>query len=130
MRASLYHELAAVLGALILFALTYGKPNAVALWTYLIFWWMHQSAKLNVFLGVPNHGEEMLPDHLAYLTSFMRCRPMNFFFPVSVTVSTVATMLLWQWAYSASASPFEVVGGTMLAALMTLSVARQSVVFL
>ena len=60
-RASLYHELAAVLAGVVLFTLTYGRPNAIALWTYLILWWMHQSAKLNVFFGVPNHGEEMLP---------------------------------------------------------------------
>ena len=50
---------------------------------------MHQSAKLNMFFGVPNLGEEMLPEHLRYLASFMTRRPMNMFFPVSVTVSTI-----------------------------------------
>ena len=83
--ASLYHELAAILGAVALLALTHGQPNRVALWTYLILWLMHSSAKLNLFLGVPNLGAEMLPDHLAYLTSFMARRPMNDLFPVSVT---------------------------------------------
>ena len=28
------------------------------------------SAKLNVFLGVPNLNEEFLPEHLRYLQSF------------------------------------------------------------
>lgn len=51
---SLYHELAAAAGALALFAVTNGQPNMFALWTYLVLWLMHESAKLNVFLGVPN----------------------------------------------------------------------------
>ena len=59
---------------------------------------MHASAKLNLFFGVPNLGAEMLPRHLAYLESFMARRPMNMFFPLSVTISTVATALLAQRA--------------------------------
>ena len=31
---------------------------------------MHESAKLNVFFGVPNLGEEMLPAHLRYLATY------------------------------------------------------------
>ena len=73
--ASVYHELFALLGAVALFVLTYGQPNRVALWTYVILWVMHSSAKLNMFLGVPNLGAEMLPDHLAFLTSFMARKP-------------------------------------------------------
>ena len=92
LRTSLYHEFAALLGGVLVFALTYGKPNQIGFWTYVVLWWMHQSAKLNVFFGVPNLGEEMLPDHLGYLVSFMRRRPMNLFFPLSVTVSTVITV--------------------------------------
>ena len=38
-RTSLHHELSAVLGALALLALTYGQPNRLALWTYLLLWW-------------------------------------------------------------------------------------------
>ena len=121
-RASLYHELAAVLGGFALLALTYGQPNQFALWTYVILWAMHQSAKINVFLGVPNWGEEMLPDHLTYLTSFMDRRPMNLFFPLSVTVATVVTALLFQHATRPEATPFEVTGDTMLAALLALAV--------
>ena len=78
--------------------LTWGQPNQIGAWTYAVLWWMHQSAKLNVFFGVPNLGEEMLPDHLAYLVTFMRRRPMNLFFPFSVTGSTIVTVLLAQKA--------------------------------
>ena len=52
----------------------------------------------------------------------MTRRPMNLFFPFSVTISTVVTMLLWQRAMSAARAPFEAVGDTMLATLMALAV--------
>ena len=124
LRTSLYHELAALSGGVLVFAMTYGKPNQIGFWTYVVLWWMHQSAKLNVFFGVPNLGEEMLPDHLAYLVSFMRRRPMNLFFPLSVTVSTVITVLLAQRTLAATATPFEAAGFAMLTTLMVLAIAE------
>ena len=123
-RTSLYHELAAILGAGVVFALTLGQPNRIGAWTYVILWWMHQSAKFNVFFGVPNLGEEMLPDHLRFLVSFMRRRPMNLFFPISVTVSTVVLVLLAQRAGANSATPFEMTGYAMLATLVALAIAE------
>ena len=35
---------------------------------------MRLSAKLNLFLGVRNHGEQFLPPHLPYLPSYFRRR--------------------------------------------------------
>ena len=122
-RTSLYHELAALSGAVLLLALTAGKPNQLGVWTYLTLWWMHESAKLNVYFGVPNLGEEMLPDHLKFLASYMTRRPMNMFFPFSVTISTVVTMLLAQHAVAAT-TPFETIAFTMLGTLMALAVAE------
>jgi putative photosynthetic complex assembly protein 2 len=120
--ASLYHELAAAAGALLLFAVTYGQANVFALWTYLILWLMHESAKLNVFLGVPNLGEDLLPDHLAYFATFMKRTPMNALFPLSVTGGTIAACLLLEPTLRADASSFEIAGLTMLGALMALAV--------
>ena len=61
MRTGLYHEMFALVGAVILLAITHGRANQLGFWTYVTLWWMHESAKLNVFFGVPNLGEEMLP---------------------------------------------------------------------
>ena len=122
-RTGLYHELAALSGAVVLLAMTHGRANQFGIWTYLALWWMHQSAKLNVFFGVPNLGEEMLPEHLRYLASYMTRRPMNMFFPISVTVSTVATVLLVERA-AAATTQYEIIGSTMLATLMALAVAE------
>jgi putative photosynthetic complex assembly protein 2 len=121
---SLYHELAICLTALVLFGLTRGQANQMAIWTFVVLWWMHQSAKLNVFFGVPNLGEELLPDHLRYLRSFMTRRPMNLLFPVSVTLSNIIAVLLVQKAAAPNATPFEAAGFTMLATLMVLAIAE------
>ncbi|MBA3947630.1 MAG: DUF3623 domain-containing protein, partial [Herpetosiphonaceae bacterium] len=67
---SLYHELAVIGGCALVFGLLHGAANTTGLWTYLIMWWMHQSAKLNVFFGVRNLNEEYLPEHLRYLAAF------------------------------------------------------------
>ena len=121
-RTSLYHELAVVFGAGVVVALAWGQPNQVAVWAYLVFWWMHMSAKLNIFLGVPNLGEEMLPEHLRYLESFMARRPRNLLFPMSVSISNVVAALLAQPALAIGATPFEVASFTMLTTLMVLAI--------
>ncbi|MGI3777705.1 MAG: putative photosynthetic complex assembly protein PuhE, partial [Janthinobacterium lividum] len=69
-QTSLWHELAIIAAAIAVVALTWHAPNQVGMWTFMVLWWMHQSAKLNVFLGVRNLNEEFLPEHLQFLRSF------------------------------------------------------------
>lgn len=121
-QASLYHELATLGLAALLLAATWGMPNQVGLWTFVVLWWMQLSAKLNVFLGVPNLSEEFLPEHLAFLKSFLTRKPMNLLFPVSVTVSVVVTTLLVQTALAPGATPFDTVGFAFLAVLAMLAI--------
>jgi putative photosynthetic complex assembly protein 2 len=120
--ASLYHELACASGAIVLFALVCNQPNQLAFWTYAILWIMHTSAKLNLFFGMPNFGEDMLPRRLAFLTSFMARRPMNPLFPISVSAGTAAATAFFLRAASGEARAFEVAGSAMLGALMSLAV--------
>jgi putative photosynthetic complex assembly protein 2 len=119
---SLYHELAIIIFGAALFALTYDSPNQIGLWTYVVLWWMHQSAKLNVLLGVPNLSEEFLPDHLTFIRSFLRKKPMNLFFPISVTVSTLIAFGLIKAGLDASAGPAESLGFALLATIMVLAI--------
>jgi hypothetical protein len=118
----IYHEVAILATAAVLFALTWGAPNQVGLATFMILWLARLSAKLNVFFGVPNLTEEFLPRHLEYLKTYFRRKPMNFVFPISVTLTTAATMLFVMRAVSDAAAPFEVAGYTLLAALTALAV--------
>jgi putative photosynthetic complex assembly protein 2 len=121
-QASLWHELAIIISAGLVVTCTWGGANQVGRWTFVIMWWMHQSAKLNVFLGVRNLNAEFLPPHLQYLRSFLTRRPMNLLFPVSVTLSTIVAAELFQRAAADGAVPFEATGFTLLGVLMTLAI--------
>ena len=74
-RPCLYHELAiAGVGAAVVVAVTWGAANQFGTWTFVVLWAMRQSAKLNVFLGVPQPNDEFLPDTCATSASFFRKR--------------------------------------------------------
>ncbi|MBQ0960510.1 DUF3623 domain-containing protein [Ideonella sp. 4Y11] len=91
----LYHEFALVVLALTVLACVGPGSNRVGVWTYALLWAMRQSAKLNIFLGVRNLGESLLPPHLAYLSSYFRRRAMNPLFPFSALLIGAATVLAW-----------------------------------
>lgn len=118
----LYHELAILACAIAIVALTWGAPNQVGTWTFMTLWAMRQSAKLNVFLGVRNLNEQFVPEHLAHLTSFMRRRPMNPLFPVSVTAATLALALLVLAASAGGVGAFRAAGLTFVATMLALGI--------
>jgi putative photosynthetic complex assembly protein 2 len=118
--AILWHELAIVAMAGVIVALSWGAPNQIGTWTFVAFWVMRQSAKLNVFLGVRNLSESFLPDHLRYLESFFTRRPMNLLFPVSILAGVVGVVLLTLAALDPAASRHETIGFTLLATLVAL----------
>jgi putative photosynthetic complex assembly protein 2 len=120
--AILYHEFAILVGAAAVFALCAGKPNPFGLSTFLLLWVMRTSAKLNLFLGVPNLGGQYLPAHLKYLQSFFRRRPMNLLFPVVVTIATIATVELVRRALAPGVGAMVAAGDTLLATLLALAV--------
>jgi len=88
----IYNELATLAGGILLLVMSWGAPNRTGVYTYAVLWGMRLSAKLNLFLGVPNTGERFLPEHLKYLTGYFRKRRMNLLFPVSITVSTIVVV--------------------------------------
>jgi putative photosynthetic complex assembly protein 2 len=92
--AILYHELALLAFAAGIVALTWQGANQVGTATFLTLWIMRVSAKLNLFLGVPFLNDDLLPERLGHLTSYFLRRPMNAFFPVAVTASTILATLL------------------------------------
>jgi len=90
----LWHELAIIAMGVGIAAITWGGANQVAIWTFALLWVMRLSAKLNLFLGVRNRGEEFLPPHLLYLGSYFRRRTMNALLPLSLLVGGVAAVLM------------------------------------
>jgi putative photosynthetic complex assembly protein 2 len=120
--AILYHELAIVFTACLMIALTWGGANQVGAATFLILWVMRLSAKLNVFFGVLNLTEEILPEQIQYLKTYFRKKPMNLFFPFSIMASTYVAVLLVQHAFAPGATAFERAGYVFLATLMALAI--------
>jgi putative photosynthetic complex assembly protein 2 len=120
-QASIFHELAIVAAATIVLALTWNSPNFAGAATFFMLWWMHQSAKLNVFFGARNLNEEFLPPHLQYLKSFFTKKSMNLFFPVSVSVSTVIGTWLFMKAFNAT-TDYDRVAYTLISVMMALAI--------
>lgn len=120
LQVCLYHEAMILVSAGLCLLLTWGAPNQIGLWTFLILWLMHESARLNVFLGVRNVTEEFLPAHMEFLKSFLRQRPMNLLFPFSVTAVTLLTMWMAQKAYGAETA-IDTAGYVFLTTLLALA---------
>ncbi len=119
--AILYHELALLAFAVGVVILTWQGDNQVGAATFLVLWVMRLSAKLNLFLGVPILNDELLPARLGYLRSYFWRRPVSPFFPVAVTLSTAAVVLLVTRALAAGTA-FEIAALLLLSTLMALAV--------
>jgi len=118
--ANLWHEIAIVVVAAVIWFLVKDGTNKIGFFTYLILWAMHLSARLNVFLGVRNVSVEFVPPHMDVLKSFLSQRPMNMLFPLSITLATTGTIFLIGKTMDA-APGFETVGLTLLSAIMGLA---------
>jgi len=121
-RAILWHELAILAVGVLIVAVTWGAPNQVGTWTFLVLWSMRTSAKLNLFFGVRNLSEEFLPPHLAYLESFFRRRAMNLLFPFCVTAASAVLALMVLHALSAGTPADEVLGLTLVGTMLALAI--------
>ncbi len=117
----LYHEIALLVGALLIASLTWDAPNQLGILTFAILWISRQSTKLNLFLGVRNLSEEFLPDHLRYLQTYFTRRSMNPLFPFSVTAGTIAAVMLWKAALVSDVVVGEAISLTFMATLLTLA---------
>jgi putative photosynthetic complex assembly protein 2 len=120
-QVNLWHELAIIGLAAIIYYVVKDGANLLGFWTYLALWLMHLSARLNVFLGVRNVSEEFVPPHMDVLKSFLTRKPMNLLFPISVTVLTIAAVMLFMKAASADTES-EAAGLMLIGALMALAI--------
>lgn len=119
---SIYHELAIVMTVALMAWMSWGQANQTGLWTIVLLWLMHISAKLNVYLGVRNLNIEFIPKRLAYLSTYFRERAMNLLFPFSVTAGTIVTIVLVQQAIAADVGSATALGYVLLASLLSLAV--------
>lgn len=119
-QACLYHELFILATVCILVIVTWGAPNLVGLWTFVILWAMRWSVKLNIFLGVRNLHTEFWPEHLNYLKSFVGKKTMNPLFPLSMVIALAVIALVTNQAIQASGDPTQRTGAVLLLTLLSL----------
>ena len=124
-QACLWHEVAILATAGVIVWASWGAPNQVGTWTFMVLWAGRTSAKLNFFLGVRNLGEEFLPPQLTYLKSFFRRRAMNPLMPVSVGAG-----LAWLAWLAGQGGPLRGVGLTFVVTMLALAVIEHVVLVL
>lgn len=98
----IYHEIALAITLALLLFVTWGAPNQIGTATFALLFGLRLSAKLNLFAGVPNFSDELLPVHLRYLISYFG--PSRF--GPWLLASLVATVALAGWlGLRAAAAP-------------------------
>ncbi len=116
----LHHELALLFNFTLLWVLQQGHPNHVAICTFALLWCMRLSAKLNLFFGVPEVGDQYLPDHLKYLGSYFRRGRVSLFFWGSIAMASGSW--LWLVGQARSGAVEVTTGWVLLAALLGLAI--------
>lgn len=112
----IYHEILIAASVVAVFALTRSGVNDTAFLTILALAVLRLSAKLNLFFGVPNFSDELMPAHLGYLRSYCPRRHTNMLAPVSILLPAMAAAML---AATAAEAPTPV-GRLLVAALVAL----------
>src|SRR6185312_13691944 len=110
LQAILYHEFALLACGAAVVALTWNAPNQIGLWTFAALWVLRQSAKINLFLGVPVTNDELMPETVRFLKTFFARKPVSAFFPVSVTLATAVLVIMIQRIIEVAVTPFDIVG--------------------
>ncbi|MFM8624710.1 MAG: putative photosynthetic complex assembly protein PuhE [Betaproteobacteria bacterium] len=119
-QAVAYHELALLINFCLLWWMQAGHPNHVALCTFALLWCMRLSAKLNLYLGVPQTGAQYLPAQLSYMASYFRCGRVTPFFFTTLGLSVL--IFFWLiWEVSAGLVSAST-GAVLLATLLGLAI--------
>ena len=125
LQAVLWHELALLANFALLWWMQPGQPSHLAICTFALLWCMRASAKLNLFLGVPEVGEQYLPRHLVYLGSYFRRGPVGLFFYATVgSACVVWAWMVWQVPGGETA---QNTGWVLLAALLGLAIVEHAI---
>jgi putative photosynthetic complex assembly protein 2 len=122
LQAIFYHELALLVCGAAMVILTWRGSNQVGLWTFAALWALRQSAKINLFLGVPVTNDELMPDAVRFLKTYFVRGSVSAFFPVSVTLATAVLVIMIQRVVEVAVTPFDVVSLTLVSTLFALGV--------
>jgi putative photosynthetic complex assembly protein 2 len=118
--ASLYHELAVLVTAALIWWWAWDAANLVGAKAFTMLWLLRWSTKVNIFFGVTNLHTEFWPDRLRYLESYIGDRPST----LAMTGSAGLISILAVWAMTpyghADAVYLQSFAATSTALLLTL----------
>ena len=116
----IHHEVMLALTALLLISLSWNAANQIGATVFVLLFGLRLSAKINMFVGVPNSSVEMLPPHLEYLKTYFGPNRMTWLLGVSV----VGIMGMAGWfgslALAAQLGSAQMVGASLLTTLCLL----------
>jgi putative photosynthetic complex assembly protein 2 len=116
----IHHEAALVAAAAAVLAISWGGSNPIGAMTFLLLLGLRLSTKLNLFLGVANPPDAILPERLAYLGSYFRRRTLNPLLPLSLVLCAGLSTLFAQAALAPAATSAETAGFGLLLGLAAL----------
>jgi putative photosynthetic complex assembly protein 2 len=115
-----WHEMLLAVTTILMGAMAWEQANHFGFLTFAVLFVARISAKLNLFFGVANINTEFLPSTLSHLPSHFRRRPMNGFFPLSVTALCFAAGC-WLERLISAPTPGAEAGYALLTALTLLA---------
>lgn len=82
--ALIHHEIALAMTAAMLLSLAAFTGNSTGALTFALLLAFRLSSKLNIYWGVPNMSDELLPKHLEYLKSYFGPSRLRPFLPLTI----------------------------------------------
>jgi len=116
----IHHEVMLALTALLLISLSWNLPNQIGATVFVMLFGLRLSAKINMYIGVPNTSVEMLPPHLEYLKTYFGPNRMTWLLGVSILAITAIAMWFGSLAMQAQLGSAEMVGASLLTTLCLL----------
>ncbi len=118
--ALIHHEVALVMTAGLLLSLGAVTANPTGAYTFALLLIFRLSSKLNIYWGVPNMSDELLPLHLAYLKSYFGPKRLTPMLVIS-TVAIAGLGISFAAAATAATQPNEAVQASLLCCLCLLA---------
>lgn len=118
--ALIHHEIALAMTAALLLSLSAVTANPTGAYTFALLLVFRLSSKLNIYWGVPNMSDELLPLHLGYLKSYFGPKRLNIMLLVSIALILGLSAYLVNQAMTA-VRPNEVVQASVLCCLCLLA---------
>ena len=118
--ALIHHEIAIAMTAALLLSLAAMTANPTGAYAFALLAIFRLSSKLNIYRGVPNMSDELLPAHLDYLKSYFGPRQLRPTLLLSI-VAILAIALYFGFAAVQAGTAHETVSAGLLCCLSLLA---------